>query len=101
MGRAVSYEQGIPVTGGRRILTTCGTNQGSRQREPATLRRSCDKFHPGGNPGATLKLIFHRCHPILVAFVWELTQETIDLPLGCLQGGGVSTKGTCDHDELT
>jgi len=27
------------------------------------------------------------CHPILVAFVWELTKDTIDLPLGCLQGG--------------
>jgi len=22
-----------------------------------------------------------------VAFVWELTKETFDLPLGCLQGG--------------
>jgi len=22
-----------------------------------------------------------------VAFVWELTKETIDLPLACLQGG--------------
>ena len=31
--------------------------------------------------------IFHRCHPILVAFEWELTKETIHLPLGCLQGG--------------
>ena len=36
---------------------------------------------------ANLKSISHRCHPILVAFVWELTEETIDLPLGCLQGG--------------
>ena len=42
--------------------------------------------HPGGNPGANLKSISRRCHPILVAFVWELTEETIDLPLGCLQG---------------
>ena len=25
--------------------------------------------HPGGNPGANLKSISHRCHPILVAFV--------------------------------
>jgi len=41
----------------------------------------------GGNPGANLKSISHRCHPILVAIVWELNQETIDLPLGCLQGG--------------
>ena len=44
-------------------------------------------YHPGGNPGANLKSIYHRCHPILVAFVWELIKETIDLPLGCLQGG--------------
>ena len=36
--------------------------------------------HPGGNPGANRKSISHRCHPILVAFVWELTAETIDLP---------------------
>ena len=43
--------------------------------------------HPGDNPGANLKSISHRCHPILVAFVWELTEETIYLPLGCLQGG--------------
>ena len=44
--------------------------------------------HPGGNPGANLMSISHRCHPILVAFEWELTKETIDLTLGCLQGGG-------------
>ena len=31
-------------------------------------------LHPGGNPGANLKSISHRCHPILVAFVWELTK---------------------------
>jgi len=36
---------------------------------------------------ANLKSISHRCHPILVAFVWELTKETIELPLGCLQVG--------------
>jgi len=45
------------------------------------------RIHPGGNPGANLKSISHRCHPILVAFASELTQETIHLPLGCLQGG--------------
>ena len=43
--------------------------------------------HPGSNPGANLKSISHRCHPILVAFVWELTKETTHLPLGCLQSG--------------
>ena len=39
--------------------------------------------HPGGNPGANLKSISH----FEVAFVWELTKETIHLPLGCLQIG--------------
>ena len=29
--------------------------------------------HPGGNPEANLKSISHRCHPILVVFVWVLT----------------------------
>ena len=43
--------------------------------------------HPGGNPGANLKSISHKCHLFEVAFVWELTKETIHLPLGCLQGG--------------
>ena len=31
--------------------------------------------------------ISHRCYLFEVAFVWELTKETIVLPLGCLQGG--------------
>ena len=44
--------------------------------------------HPGGNQGANLKSISHICYPILVASVWDLTNETINLPLGCLQGGG-------------
>jgi len=44
-------------------------------------------LHPGGNPGANLKPISHRCYRFEVAFVWELTKETIHLPLGCLQGG--------------
>jgi len=43
--------------------------------------------HPGGNSGANLKSISHRCYLFEVAFVWELTKETIGLPLGCLQGG--------------
>jgi len=43
--------------------------------------------HPGGNPGANLKSITHRCHLQEVAFQWELTKETIYSPLGCLQGG--------------
>ena len=44
--------------------------------------------------GANLKSISHRCNPILVAFLWELTKETIDVPLGCLQGGDTAR---CSH----
>ena len=56
--------------------------------DPKELKKTSFQVnHPGGNPGANLKSISHRCHPILVAFVWELTRETIHLPLGCLQGG--------------
>ena len=36
--------------------------------------------HPGGNPGANLKSISHRCHPFLVAFVWKLTKKTSICP---------------------
>ena len=43
--------------------------------------------HPGGNPGANPKSISHICHPIMVACVWGLTKETINLPLGCLPPG--------------
>ena len=54
------------------------------------VRLPWEQGHPGGNPVANLKSISHRYHPILVAFVWELTEETIHLPLGCLQGGSSS-----------
>jgi len=36
---------------------------------------------------ADLKSIVYRRRLFEVAFVWELTEETIHLPLGCLQGG--------------
>ena len=36
---------------------------------------------------ANLKSITHRCYIFGVAFVWELTKETIHLPLGCLHRG--------------
>ena len=47
---------------------------------------SCARYlypQPGGNPGANVKSISHICHPILVAFVWVMTKETTNLPLGC------------------
>ena len=40
-----------------------------------------------GELRANLKSTSHRCHLFEVAFVWELTEETIHLPLSCLQGG--------------
>ena len=43
--------------------------------------------HPGGSQGVNLKSSSHRCYFREVAFEWELTKETIYLPLGCLQGG--------------
>jgi len=43
--------------------------------------------HPGVELRANLKSISHRCYLFEVEFVWELTKETIHLPLGCLQGG--------------
>ena len=43
--------------------------------------------HPGVELRANLKSISHRCHLFEMAFVWEVTKETIQLPLGCLQGG--------------
>ena len=36
---------------------------------------------------ANLESISHRCRLFEVAFVWDLTTETIHLPLGCLQLG--------------
>jgi len=47
--------------------------------------------HPGGNQEANLESISHRYYLREVAFEWELTKETIYLPLGCLQGGSGDT----------
>ena len=44
-------------------------------------------FNLEANPGANLKSVAHRCYLREVAFKWELTKETINLPLSCLQGG--------------
>jgi len=65
---------------------------------PAERVRGCSvqevakRLHPGGNPEANLESITHRCYLFEVAFVWELTKETIHLPLGCLQGGVARSK---------
>ena len=50
-------------------------------------RRGSDALHhAGGNPGANVKSISRRCYLREEACEWELTSETIYLPLGCLQG---------------
>jgi len=51
----------------------------------ATL--SLQPVHPGVELRANLGLNSHRCHFFEVAFVGELTQETIHFPMGCLKGG--------------
>ena len=51
-------------------------------------------YHPRVDLKANLKSISHRCYLFEAAFVWELTQESIHLPLGCLQG----SKGTVNVD---
>ena len=53
----------------------------SQERVPATLEVNQGQILSQSTTDAT------QCHPILVAFVWELTKETINLPQGCLQGG--------------
>ena len=60
------------------LINSVISNQGEILHSP---------IHPGVELGANLKSISHRCHLFEVAFVWELTKETIHLPLGCLQGG--------------
>ena len=50
--------------------------------------------HPGGYPRADPKSFSHKCYLRQVAFEWKLTQETIHLPLGCLQGGHRHHAGT-------
>ena len=62
-------------------LTDCLTSS-PQTRLPLSMR-----CHPGGNPGANLKPISHRCYIRKVAFARELTKEIILLPTGCLQGG--------------
>jgi len=74
---------------GARRATSGATASSARffvPAEPVEAEIKC-VLHPGGNPGANLKSISHRCHLILVAFVWELTIETIYLPMVCIQSG--------------
>ena len=34
-------------------------------------------YHPGGNPGANLKSIYHRCYLREEAFEWQLTETNL------------------------
>ena len=54
---------------------------------PALARPIPVVSHPGVELRANLESISHRCHLEEVESVWESTEDTIYLPLGCLQGG--------------
>ena len=81
-GWAFLHERGTPLEIVFSAHTPFPNNPQALTESKLSLCRS------GGNPGANLKPISHRCYLFEVAFVWELTRETIVLPLGCLQGGG-------------
>jgi len=94
----------LPNSGWPTILKmtcwVCGTNPSTLERKRAPGPSNwLARIHPGGNPEANLKSISHRCHPILVACVWELTRETIHLPLGCLLGGEHSLRPSPHHPD--
>ena len=72
------FDDNFPQNGSKNEETAPRTRTGYPHEGPSV-------GHPGGNPGANLKSISHRCHTILVASSRELTKETINMPLGCLQ----------------
>ena len=81
------------MSGHRAILIECPENRWTDLRSLLikVAWHPCNELpeilpHPGGNPGANLESISHRCYLREVAFEWDLTKETIYLPLGCLQG---------------
>jgi len=64
--------------------------QGEGERGEGSDRRAEEEqvsSRPEIELRANLKSTSHRCHLFEVAFLWELTEKTIHLPLGCLQGG--------------
>jgi len=72
--RTVAFSKKMGVPGSSPCLTR------ERRLAPGAL-------HPGVELRANRRSIHHRCHLFQVAFVLELTKETIYLPLGCLQDG--------------
>ena len=83
-GEGAGCDYGVPLQPSRPPTPAgaCLLHPGDNIRANGTARKVL------GNPGSNLKSIAHRCYLFEVAFVWELTKETIVLPLGCLQGGG-------------
>ena len=70
----------------------CTLSTSAPPLEPAASARllapsASAPLHHGVEMRANLKSISHTCHHFDVASVRELTKETIDLPLGSLQGG--------------
>ena len=81
----MSWSPTAAVLAGDLLLVVDGVKTRGRSVEQVLLSSNS---RPGGNPGVNLKSISHRCYLREVAFEWELTKETIFLPLTCLQGGG-------------
>ena len=57
----------------------------NQDRLLALPTRIAQRDHSGGNPGINIKAISHRYYLFEVRSVYELTKETIGLPLGCLR----------------
>jgi len=76
----VDYSGTVPPTPGERVVRGVSYLLDHHYLEQVPL-------HPRGNQGANLKSISRRCYLWEVALEWELTKETIYLPLSCLQGG--------------
>ena len=75
-----AYSTVTSVNGGSTFAWRRSTLDLCRGGQRSLAKGTC--IHPGGNPGANLESISPRCHPILMACTWELTEETLDLPLG-------------------
>ena len=61
-------------------LSLTNTQAVARRSGPET------RNHPGVELRGNFVSISHRCHLFEVEFVWEMTDETIYLPLYCLRG---------------
>ena len=73
----------------------------SGDRPPPSTSSARLALHLGDNPGTNFKSISHRFHLREFAFEWELTKETIVLPLGCIQGLPLPPRDWLYHSYLT